>query len=71
MEALVGPTGSGKSTTMYASLLTVYRPQIRILTAEDPVEYVFEQFSQSQVNDLVGNTFATAISARSCATIPK
>jgi type IV pilus assembly protein PilB len=60
---VTGPTGSGKSTTMYASLLTVYRPQIRILTAEDPVEYVFEQFSQSQVNDLVGNTFASYLRA--------
>jgi type IV pilus assembly protein PilB len=60
---VTGPTGSGKSTTMYASLLTIYRPEIRILTAEDPVEYVFEQFSQSQVNDLVGNTFASYLRA--------
>jgi len=60
---VTGPTGSGKSTTMYASLLTIYKPQIRILTAEDPVEYVFEQLSQSQVNDLVGNTFASYLRA--------
>ena len=60
---VTGPTGSGKSTTMYASLLTIYKPQIRILTAEDPVEYVFEQFSQSQVNDLVGNTFSSYLRA--------
>ena len=60
---VTGPTGSGKSTTVYASLLTIYKPQIRILTAEDPVEYVFEQFSQSQVNDLVGNTFASYLRA--------
>jgi type IV pilus assembly protein PilB len=60
---VTGPTGSGKSTTMYATLLTIHKPQIRILTAEDPVEYVFEQFSQSQVSDLVGNTFATYLRA--------
>jgi type II secretory ATPase GspE/PulE/Tfp pilus assembly ATPase PilB-like protein len=55
---VTGPTGSGKSTTLYASLMTIYRPQIRILTAEDPIEYVYEQFSQSEVNADIGNTFA-------------
>jgi type II secretory ATPase GspE/PulE/Tfp pilus assembly ATPase PilB-like protein len=56
---VTGPTGSGKSTTLYASLMTVYRPEIRILTAENPIEYVYEQFSQSEVNERIGNTFAT------------
>lgn len=56
---VTGPTGSGKSTTLYASLMTVYRPQIRVLTAEDPIEYVYEQFSQSEVNAQIGNTFAS------------
>ena len=56
---VTGPTGSGKSTSVYASLMTVYRPEIRILTAEDPVEFVYEQFSQSEVNERIGNTFAT------------
>ena len=60
---VTGPTGSGKSTTMYASLLTVYKPQIKILTAEDPIEYVFEQFSQSQVNEQIGNTFVSYLRA--------
>ena len=55
---VTGPTGSGKSTTLYACLLTTYRPEIRVLTAEDPVEYVFDQFSQSEVNERIGNTFA-------------
>ena len=58
-----GPTGSGKSTTLYASLMTLYRPQIRILTAEDPIEYIYEQFSQSEVNEQIGNTFASYLRA--------
>ena len=60
---VTGPTGAGKSTTLYASLMTVYRPQIRVLTAEDPIEYVYEQFSQSEVNLDIGNTFATYLRA--------
>ena len=60
---VTGPTGSGKSTTLYASLMTLYRPQIRILTAEDPIEYVYDQFSQSEVNERIGNTFATYLRA--------
>jgi type IV pilus assembly protein PilB len=60
---VTGPTGAGKSTTLYASLMTLYRPQIRVLTAEDPIEYVYEQFSQSEVNLDIGNTFATYLRA--------
>jgi type IV pilus assembly protein PilB len=60
---ITGPTGSGKSTTLYAALMTLYRPEIRILTAEDPIEYVYEQFSQSEVNDRIGNTFARYLRA--------
>ncbi len=60
---VTGPTGSGKSTTLYAALKTLYKPQIRILTAEDPIEYVYEQFSQCEVNDTIGNTFATYLRA--------
>ncbi len=56
---ITGPTGSGKSTTLYAALMTLYRPQIRIVTAEDPIEYVYEQFSQSEVDERIGNTFAS------------
>ena len=39
--------------------MTLYRPEIRILTAENPIEYVYEQFSQSEVNERIGNTFAS------------
>ena len=60
---VTGPTGSGKSTTLYGSLMSVYRPQIRVLTVEDPIEYVYEQFSQSEVNLEIGNTFATYLRA--------
>ncbi|HSK10548.1 MAG TPA: ATPase, T2SS/T4P/T4SS family [Vicinamibacterales bacterium] len=60
---ITGPTGSGKSTTLYAALMSVYRPEIRILTAEDPIEYVYEQFSQSEVNERIGNTFARYLRA--------
>jgi type IV pilus assembly protein PilB len=55
---VTGPTGSGKSTTLYACLMKLHRPEIRILTAEDPVEYVYDELSQSEVNDGIGNTFA-------------
>ncbi len=60
---ITGPTGSGKSTTLYASLLTLYRPEIRVVTAEDPIEYVYEQFSQSEVDERIGNTFASYLRA--------
>jgi type IV pilus assembly protein PilB len=60
---VTGPTGSGKSTTMYACLMKLHRPDIRILTAEDPVEYVYDELSQSQVNDAIGNTFANYLRA--------
>jgi type IV pilus assembly protein PilB len=55
---VTGPTGSGKSTTLYAALMKLHRPEIRILTAENPVEYVYDELSQSEVNDAIGNTFA-------------
>ena len=60
---VTGPTGSGKSTTLYACLMTLHRPEIRILTAEDPVEYVYDELSQSEVNDAIGNTFAAYLRA--------
>jgi type IV pilus assembly protein PilB len=60
---VTGPTGSGKSTTLYACLMKLHRPEIRILTAEDPVEYVYDDLSQSQVNDTIGNTFANYLRA--------
>jgi type IV pilus assembly protein PilB len=56
---VTGPTGSGKSTTLYSCLMKLQRPEIRILTAEDPVEYVYDEVSQSEVDDQIGNTFAS------------
>jgi type II secretory ATPase GspE/PulE/Tfp pilus assembly ATPase PilB-like protein len=60
---VTGPTGAGKSTTLYSCLMRLHRPEIRILTAEDPVEYVYDELSQSQVNDQIGNTFANYLRA--------
>ncbi len=56
---VTGPTGSGKTSTLYASLMTLYRPELRVLTVENPIEYVYEQFSQSEVNERIGNTFGS------------
>jgi len=60
---VTGPTGSGKSTTLYACLMKLHRPEVRILTAEDPVEYVYDELSQSEVNGDIGNTFAAYLRA--------
>jgi type IV pilus assembly protein PilB len=63
MLMITGPTGCGKSTTLYALLNTIWRPEIRILTAEEPIEYIFENFSQSEVNERIGNTYASYLRA--------
>ena len=63
MFLVTGPTGSGKSTTLHACLMHLKRPEIRILTAEDPVEYVYDGVSQSEVNAEIGNTFAAFLRA--------
>lgn len=60
---VTGPTGSGKSTTLYGSLMTTYRPGIKILTAEDPIEYVYDKITQCEVNPAIGNTFANFVRA--------
>jgi type IV pilus assembly protein PilB len=60
---VTGPTGSGKSTTLYGALMTCYRPGIKILTAEDPIEYVYEKITQCEVNRKIDNTFAKYIRA--------
>ncbi len=60
---ITGPTGSGKSSTLYAALMTLFRPEIRILTAENPIEYVYENLSQCEVNEKIGNTFASYLRA--------
>lgn len=55
---VTGPTGSGKTTTLYAALTEVNKPETKIITAEDPVEYSLPRINQVQVNDKVGLTFA-------------
>jgi type IV pilus assembly protein PilB len=56
---VTGPTGSGKSTSLFAIMKSVYRPEIKIVTAEDPIEYVCPQFCQHEVDERIGNTFAS------------
>ncbi|QSZ26534.1 type II/IV secretion system protein [Aceticella autotrophica] len=58
---LTGPTGSGKTTTLYAMLKELNKPNINIITVEDPVEYSLEGVNQVQVNEKAGLTFATAL----------
>ena len=58
---VTGPTGSGKSTTLYASLAEISRPEINIITVEDPVEYRLASINQIQINPRAGLTFATAL----------
>lgn len=58
---VTGPTGSGKTTTLYASLRQLSSARRKILTIEDPVEYVFEDILQSQVNEAAGFTFSNAL----------
>lgn len=58
---VTGPTGSGKTTTLYSALATVNDPQINISTAEDPVEFNLDGINQVQVNPDIGFTFAEAL----------
>lgn len=58
---VTGPTGSGKSTTLYASLNMINSPDINIVTVEDPVEYQLPGIHQVQVNPKAGLTFASAL----------
>ena len=61
MILVTGPTGSGKSTTLYATLNAVSRPEINVITVEDPVEYRLAGINQVQVNPRAGLTFASAL----------
>src|SRR5437870_5694293 len=58
---VTGPTGSGKSTTLYAALAEINRPEINIITVEDPVEYRLGGVNQVQINQRAGPTFAAAL----------
>ena len=58
---VTGPTGSGKTTTLYACISEINAPDINILTVEDPVEYQLEGISQTQVNSKIDLTFASGL----------
>jgi type IV pilus assembly protein PilB len=58
---VTGPTGSGKSTTLFAALTLLNRPQVNIITVEDPVEYRLTGVNQVQINQRAGLTFASAL----------
>lgn len=58
---VTGPTGSGKSTTLYATLNEIARPDVNVITVEDPVEYRIHRINQVQVNAKAGLTFASAL----------
>jgi type IV pilus assembly protein PilB len=60
---VTGPTGSGKSTSLYAALSEINRPEINVVTIEDPVEYRLQGISQMQINTKAGFTFASALRA--------
>ncbi|WP_349902549.1 GspE/PulE family protein [Parafrigoribacterium humi] len=61
MILVTGPTGSGKSTTLYTTLHAVAKPEINVITVEDPVEYRMAGVNQVQVNPKAGLTFASAL----------
>ena len=61
MVLVTGPTGSGKTSTLYASLNRLNTPETNIMTAEDPVEYNFRGINQVQIREQIGLTFASAL----------
>ena len=63
MVLVTGPTGSGKSTTLYATLGEIARPEVNVITVEDPVEYRMDGINQVQVNHKAGLTFAAVLPA--------
>jgi len=58
---ITGPTGSGKTTTLYSAISTVNSGHINIMTVEDPVEYILKGVNQIQVNEEIGRTFAAVL----------
>jgi type IV pilus assembly protein PilB len=63
MILVTGPTGSGKSTTLYSALNTVTSPSLNVITVEDPVEYKIREINQVQINSKAGLTFAGTLRA--------
>jgi type IV pilus assembly protein PilB len=60
---VTGPTGSGKTTTLYSSLMTINNPSVSVMTIEDPIEYQIPTIRQTAVNPKAGLTFANALRA--------
>jgi len=60
---VTGPTGSGKSSSLYAILSHLNTPGVKTLTIEDPIEYTIDGITQTEVNDIIGNSFATLLRA--------
>ena len=58
-----GPTGSGKTTTLYALMNILNRPQVNVTTVEDPIEYNMRYVNQTQINPQAGITFASGLRA--------
>ncbi len=58
---VTGPTGAGKTTTLYSTLIEILTPEKKVVTVEDPVEYLIEGASQVQINPKAGLTFASAL----------
>ena len=63
MVIFTGPTGSGKTSTLYTSLQTVATEHVNVVTVEDPVEYVLHRITQTQVHEAAGMTFAAGLRA--------
>ncbi len=63
MVLVTGPTGSGKTTTLYSALMKINTEEVNIMTAEDPVEYNLRGINQTQVRPEIGLTFASALRA--------
>lgn len=60
---VTGPTGSGKSSTLYAILSHINTPGVKTLTIEDPIEYAIEGITQTEINEIIGNSFARLLRA--------
>jgi len=63
MVLVCGPTGSGKTTTLYSVLNVLNRPEVNIVTVEDPIEYNIKYINQTQINPAAGITFANGLRA--------
>ena len=61
MVLVTGPTGSGKTTTLYSALMDLNKPDVKVLTAEDPVEITVKGVSQVEIKDEIGRSFGTVL----------